>query len=267
MNLIKKYKFIIILLSIFLAFLIYFLTKLPRQLPKDNFIPGNYTAVIIEPREHKALSLVLKNFLENLSDEWNIIIMHGNKNINYVENIIQNELFNYNDRIQMINLNVDNLSIDDYNKLLLSENFYSYIPTEIFLIFQTDTLICENQKTLINDFLQYDYVGAPWSFKHIGEKGRVGGNGGLSLRKKSKMLEKIRNCNNDENQFEDMYFSNSCSMLNFPEFTKAKNFSIETVFNEKSFGVHKPWSYMSSDNLKTINENCPNLDKLIELNK
>jgi hypothetical protein len=54
---------------------------------KENFT-NKYTAVIIEPREHKALSFVLKNFLENLSDEWNIIIMHGNNNAKFINNIL-----------------------------------------------------------------------------------------------------------------------------------------------------------------------------------
>jgi hypothetical protein len=30
---------------------------------------SKYTAVIIEPRQHKALQFVLNNFLENLNDE------------------------------------------------------------------------------------------------------------------------------------------------------------------------------------------------------
>jgi hypothetical protein len=43
---------------------------------------NKYTALIIEPRKHKALEFVLKNFLENLSNEWSIIIFHGNLNKN-----------------------------------------------------------------------------------------------------------------------------------------------------------------------------------------
>ena len=42
-----------------------------------------YTAVIVEPREHKALEFVLNNVLENLSEDWNVLIFHGNNNINY----------------------------------------------------------------------------------------------------------------------------------------------------------------------------------------
>jgi hypothetical protein len=51
---------------------------------------SKYTAIIIEPREHKALSFVLNNFLSNLSNDWSFIIFHGNKNSEYVKNIVNN---------------------------------------------------------------------------------------------------------------------------------------------------------------------------------
>ena len=48
-----------------------------------------YSAIIIEPREHPALSFVLDNFIHNLSDEWNFIIFHGNLNLSFINNIIE----------------------------------------------------------------------------------------------------------------------------------------------------------------------------------
>jgi hypothetical protein len=228
-----------------------------------SVIHKNYTAVIIEPREHKALSFVLKNFLENLSDNWTILIMHGEKNVDFVNNIIDNDLSNYKHRIQLQNLHVDNLTIDDYNQLLLSEYFYQYIPTEIFLIFQTDTMICNTQK--LDDFLQYDYVGAPWLDSIQTDK--VGGNGGLSIRRKSKMLEKIRHCEHTKNQYEDKFFSNSCGNLYFPHFEKAKEFAIETVYHDKSFGIHKPWPYLKKEELESVAKQCRNFNTLVELNR
>jgi hypothetical protein len=45
------------------------------------------TAIIIEPREHKALPFVLKNFCKNLDDNWDIIIVHGTNNEIFVKNI------------------------------------------------------------------------------------------------------------------------------------------------------------------------------------
>ena len=49
------------------------------------------------------------------------------------------------------------------------------------MVFQTDSVICDENSKLINDYMLYDYVGAPW-------KDAVG-NGGFSLRRKSKALE------------------------------------------------------------------------------
>ena len=111
-----------------------------------------YTAIIVEPREHPALEFVLNNFVSNLSDEWNIIVFHGNKNIDFLKKIIENNLHT---RISLINLQVDNLTINDYNNLFMKSTIlYDNIPTETFLVFQTDTIIFEKHKHLINDFLK-----------------------------------------------------------------------------------------------------------------
>jgi hypothetical protein len=211
-----------------------------------------YTAIIIEPRKHKALDYVLTNFYNNLSNEWQIIIFHGKNNLDFINNIINN--FDKN-RIQLINLNVNNLSIIEYSKLFYNKWLYDNIPTETFLVFQVDTLICPRYKHLINDFLKYDYVGAPWDEKIIhdiktlyGGKDLIG-NGGLSIRKKSKMLEIL-----NEHSFyhkqgwlinEDIYFS--IHTTNKPSLEEAKNFSIEMLYNDKAFGVHKAYNYVKLD--------------------
>jgi hypothetical protein len=220
-----------------------------------------YTAIIIEPREHRALEFVLNNFLENLSEQWDIIIFHGNKNINFINNLLNTTLVDYKNKVKLINLKVDNLTIEDYNNLLVSKDFYNYIPTEVFLIFQTDTLICNNYKDLIDDFIEYDYSGAPW-------KANIVGNGGLSLRRKSKMLEIIGSCIY-KNEPEDVYFSNGCNniIINKPNVKDAEKFSVEAIYSDISFGVHKPWLFMNKKKLENKNNFCNGLDKLIELNR
>jgi hypothetical protein len=111
-----------------------------------------YTAVIVEPRKHKALPYVLENFLNNLSEDWSFIIFHGNLNLEFINNIITKKLSIHKHRIRLINLNVNNLTVEGYNKLFkYCKNFYNYIPTETFLVFQTDSIIFEKHKHLINN--------------------------------------------------------------------------------------------------------------------
>ena len=261
---------IIIIFLILLYILLYIIhlnkikmNNLEESFDNNDINNGRYTALIIEPRSHKALEFVLQNFMENLSDNWDFIIFHGNLNKNYIINILNsNFLLKENiNRIKLINLNIDNLTIKDYNDLLVSKDLYKNIPTEIFLIFQTDSIICKNNKDLIDNYLKYDYSGAPWRDKTVG-------NGGLSLRRKSKMLEIIDNCPYT-NQPEDVYFGKACPEIfrNIPDFENAKEFSVETVYNDKSFGVHKPWIHLNKkDYLNKVN-NCDGLDKLRELNR
>ena len=144
-----------------------------------------------------------------------------------------------------------NLTINNYNDLLkYNKDFYNHIPTETFLVFQTDTVIFKNYKHLINNFLHYDYVGAPWYRLQGKNERECVGNGGLSLRKKSKMLE-IMEKTGINNYPEDLYFS-CCEYvpINKPSFNDALSFSVEEVskYNNISFGCHKPWVIFDNNN-------------------
>ena len=70
----------------------------------------------------------------------------------------------------------------DYSYWIL-KNLYKFIKTEFCLIQQWDSAVLDESKW-DNQFLEYDYIGAPWD---MGGDYRVG-NGGFSLRSK-KMLE------------------------------------------------------------------------------
>jgi len=224
---------------------------------------SKYTAIIIEPREHNALHYVLHNFLENLSDEWSIILFHGKKNVEYVNNIVSTLDEKYKNRIlKLVNLNVYNLNAETYSIILQSEDFYTHIPTDTFLIFQTDTIILKENKDLLHNFLHYDYVGAPWI--HIYN---LVGNGGLSIRKKSKMLEIIKN-KGYVVENEDTYFSlniDSTIHYNVPNGQIASKFSVETIFNDTPFGIHNCWKYISKNNMNYLIEKYPEIQTLINL--
>lgn len=215
-----------------------------------------YTGVIVEPRKHAALEFVLRNVLDNLDERWDIIVFHGTANAEWLTDLIRTKFADVSSRITLKNLGVENVPIPEYNKLFFSQEFTEAIPTEVFLVFQTDSMICPQHKGLIDQFLKYDYAGAPWNDGNVG-------NGGFSLRRKSKMLEVLRGCP-DRSMNEDILFSDSCPAVkvNKSPFEEAKLFSIEGVYSPKSFGIHKAWGHIPT---KDIEPQCTGYNTLRSL--
>jgi hypothetical protein len=226
----------------------------------DNLLPlytqKLYTAVIIEPRKHKALEFVLQNYTYNLKeDEWYFVIYCSFFNKEFVEDIKKK----LNINIDVIPICDNNITIPNYNYLLTNTKFYEVIPTDLVLIFQTDSLILN--KEIIYDFLKYDYVGAPW----FNEK--TVGNGGLSLRNKNKMIE-IINIKGECKQNEDFYFSfprNYKIEIYKPTFEEGMRFSVEQCYHEKSFGIHKVWRNLKNEEYQQLIKIYPQIEKLKSL--
>ena len=214
----------------------------------------------MEPRAHKALPFVLQNFHENLPANWQILILHTTENANYIKEVIAT-LAAPTGRFQMNSLGVSSLSYSEYNRLLKQAEFYEkFIPTETFLIFQVDSILCAPHKELLNKFLEYDYVGAPWKMGGVG-------NGGLSLRKRSAMIANLRACPAKDEDNEDIYFARDCDTVKLkrPSEDAAREFSIETIYNPASFGIHKPWNYLLPNELDLLEQQCPGMKKLQSL--
>lgn len=214
-----------------------------------------FTAVIVEPRRHPALAFVLKNMATLLPDGWKILVFHGNTNGEFVQDIID-DMEHPSRFLKPIVLDVDNLTIAQYNTMLMSSAFYKCIPTETMLIFQTDTMILE--PTYLTAFLSYDYVGAPW------KSGGVG-NGGLSVRKKTKMLTITQTVMPFQSN-EDVYFAfQTIVPLLKPSFQEAQKFAVETVFYEQPFGIHAPWKHLNEHEMGILLEKYPAIQELIDL--
>jgi hypothetical protein len=76
-------------------------------------------------------------------------------------------------------------NIGDYSQFIIKE-LYRHIHTSHVLIIQWDGFVI-NYDAWQDEFLKYDYIGAPWPF----ELNTVVGNGGFSLRSK-KLLEALQ---------------------------------------------------------------------------
>ena len=229
-----------------------------------------YTAMIIEPRKHKAMEFVLKNFMDNLDNRWCFVIFCSDFNLNFIFNIIKKFDIENQNRIKIVRFTENNINRIEYSWIMIETNIYDFINTEMFLVFQTDSIILN--KNIIYEFMSYDYVGAPFNRNQKWRRRTPQtdfydvGNGGLSLRRKSKMIEIINTRNHKEDKGEDTFFS-YYKNINKPCTSKAQEFSIETTYYEMPFGIHKIWDYLSKEDVNKLINIYPEIKTLILLQK
>jgi len=242
------------------------LTKRRRRERRQRQAGGSekHTVVIIEPRKtkQKALEFVLRNALI-LPPEWSILMFYGTGNKELVENFIGTLDTDKAARITLKPLGTANLTEKEYNRLMMSRTILDQIPTEVFLVMQTDSIICREGLHLLPNFIKYDYVGAPWK-----EHNKVG-NGGFSLRRKSKMLEVLNKCSElIEINNEDGFFSGGCEGVNVykPSAEEAQEFAVETTYRAKQpFGIHKAWEHLK-DGHEELEGRCSQYKALKDIN-
>jgi len=207
-------------------------------------------AVIVETREHKAMPFVLNNVMSILPDGWNLQIFHGTNNIDYINGVIRNT--EYSDKVTLSNLNIDSISQQDTNlEIMLSENFWNQVIAETVLYFECDSMLCPNSEHKVEDFEHFDFIGGYWGnqLDMLDNDYSKVMNGGLSIRKKSFMLDIIKNelqpyLDRGGNSCEDYFVTDR--IRNKPKVRDVLNFSIDNGYmyplNDKApFGLHKPW--------------------------
>lgn len=141
----------------------------------------------------------------------------------------------------------------------------NFIDTEFMLSIQTDGFVINPHKWS-DEFLQYDYVGAPWPKLGWCARNRVGNGGFVLISKKFLRLLKdipYRAGHNDQlvtNVFYNYFVSNGCK---YAPLEVASKFSLEHVIPEveynlnNCFGFHgmlTPQSRAYSEMIKTYEE-------------
>lgn len=201
----------------------------------ESYIPNphrntDYHAVIIESRPNIDLETVIKNtfyFLSQSKKNWGLTLFYTNKN----EEFVNSRFLNY-PNINLLKLDLSEINLYIYDDILLSENFWNIIHSENILIFQLDSTLL---KAGIDEFLNWDYIGAPWTKP---KEKKLVGNGGLSFRKKSVMLDIIKKYKQDKYIKEDIFFCKYISKL--PTVETASKFSVEDVYYDNPLGIHQP---------------------------
>lgn len=220
-------------------------------------------AAIIEPRTHNLVETI-RHYLNVLPDYTHFQVYHGTKNkecLRCFKPLVEQG------KIEFLNLGVENLTIMGYCKILCSLEFWNTLRSEKVLIFQTDSVTCGQSTCNIEEFLDYDYVGAPLPI-HVNMGLRLlfllrgwnvncdFYNGGLSLRTKSLSMKVIENYTWDEKSPEDVWFCAFMDRLGgkICDHETAKRFSYEATsnFDIVPWGLHKP-----RKNKKLLEKYCP----------
>ncbi len=133
---------------------------------------------------------------------------------------------------------------EEISQMFTDPTLYSkhLAPAEHLLVFQPDSIFCSAAPRTLNDFLDWDYIGAPW-----GPEQKHGGNGGLSLRRVSRILKVLEGKQREKGhvQLEDEWLSNQLAALpgaRMANATISKTFSVEAnVWDDAPLGYHVGW--------------------------
>ncbi|KAH8653403.1 hypothetical protein BX600DRAFT_515679 [Xylariales sp. PMI_506] len=148
-------------------------------------------ALLIENRPVPLLAPLMLHFMSVVPPDWRFRFMgsvesvtHLNKSTAIREQVKAGKL-----DLTYIPSNMSTAGQEMISRFLTTLWIYETVlqPAEWLLVFQTDSMLCANSRQNINDYLDYDWIGAPWN-----PHGRYGGNGGLSLRRVSAMIEILR---------------------------------------------------------------------------
>jgi hypothetical protein len=209
-------------------------------------IDKNLVAAIVEPRKDNLVETI-DHYLKKLPTAF-FQVYHGTKNIDILQKYINNP------RIELLNMGVDNLTIQGYSRLLCSKAFWKTIRAENCLIFQTDSITCGASNYDLDQFMNYDFVGAPhpiyvttglkilFTCRMMKPEEKYY-NGGLSFRKRSKMLEIVKKFPWDGKITEDIWFCHHLPKIGgkLPNLDIARKFSFEAEYLGKTpWGLHKP---------------------------
>jgi len=201
--------------------------------------------VILEPRNHPKLKVVLENVHKHMPISWDLYVFHGPNAAKAAKDAVIN-IETSERKVFLKSIGVDNMRADDYNRKFQERAFWDQVDAENILVFQTDSMLCDARP--IDEFLKYDYIACSTGDKYGDNslwsgKNPFYGHGGLSFRHKSFMMKCIDK-HGGKGIPEDVLFS-KCVHEDSPPSARPESsevlhrFCTQRDLTEKSFGVHK----------------------------
>ena len=186
-------------------------SRAPNIIHADPDLPpwSRFRAVTVVHEPCSTLAFTLTNFAGNLGPDWPLLLLYtpraaaavlGNRIVRYLARYGGLATLPLAALGDIQGVSADLTDVAQYSRLLAHPAFWEAMHADKVLIFQVDSVLCSGSNYSIDDFLAYDYIGAPWI-----HAGRGVGNGGLSLRSVDRMLDIARHFNRTAHP-EDVFF-------------------------------------------------------------
>ncbi|KAL8946959.1 MAG: hypothetical protein Q9222_006716, partial [Ikaeria aurantiellina] len=254
------------------------------QLPtvKIDFKPppprynGTKIALLIEERPIKHLTPLLLHMTYVVPPDWQLLYLGSSETLAQVNRSISVQHYQGDGKLEIreIPQNASFTAREQRNRLLTDVEFYKrYLPkTEWLLMYHSDSILCANARTDLNDWLKYDWVGAPWyPYAHWS------GGGGLSLRRVSRIHQVLQfQSRQDDGASEDRWLWERVKVLpgiKLPKPEVEKTFAVEGIWDEKPMGIHVPSSEPSllkeawedADRRRELFKWCPEVKMIMDM--
>ena len=205
--------------------------------------------------------------------DWRFLVIGSNKSVLSMDRSFATRYHQANGKLDLVML-PEPWSInekEDVYRLLTDVRFFDeYLAgVEWLLKFEADSMLCANSLDSLDDWLEYDWAGAP---RHVGD--RFAGNGGLTLRRVS-MMRKILSFQNRVNDTipEDEWYGRRLTHIPGSKVATGDmeaHFSVEQAYYEKPLGYHvlghmpeEIWK--DRKRRREILEYCPELSLIVEM--
>ncbi|KAJ6446671.1 putative xylanase 3 [Purpureocillium lavendulum] len=184
-------------------------------------------ALLVEDRPQKILAPVLLHFIGVLPPSWPLLFLGSPASLAALNASAAARAHVRTGKLSLapIPANMSTAGQEMVSRFLTSRWLYeTAVAAEWLLVFQTDATLCANSRLDMDRFVGLDWVGAPWT-----PDARWGGNGGLSLRRVSRIVEVLRNQQRrEDSEPEDVWLSER--LAHFPGANVA-NGSVSLTFS------------------------------------
>ena len=215
----------------------------------DGIAVGDKVAVIVETRPLRVLIPLITHFAAVLGPEWPILLFTRPSTVRTLAAFGQGSQ-PFRRMVKAGQVKIIELPTRSYlqnyegiSHFLASEWFWTQLePAKHMLLFQADSMICSSSGRRVEDFLEYDFIGATHPYFDDAF------NGGLSLRNVtlSRQIAKMSNIADDINNgtnlglVEDVWFCDKMKKLGarFPTQEKAAEFAVDYNWAERPLGYH-----------------------------